>query len=99
MGRLEDNHVKSLIWKEEADGTIYADAWQYYEIDKNNELAVFQGDKCVKVHELANVAMCIGVAEASEHVCRKNIERGVDGNGYVVNERGWRTGKWVGARR
>lgn len=90
MGRLADAGLIGIVWKEESDGTIFADGLQYYEIDNNNELAIFQDDKCVAVHHCVSVEHAASIAEASEHVCRWNIHLGSDWHGHKINERGWR---------
>lgn len=89
MGRLADAGILSLVWKEEEDGTIYADALQYYEIDSDNELAIFQGDKCVAIRPCPSLDHAVSTAAASESVCRANIRMGETYNGKKVNERGW----------
>lgn len=90
MTRLDDAGIHSIVWKEEEDGTVYADGCQYYEIDNNNELAIFQGEKCVRVMECVSLEHAVGIAEASEHVCRHNIRNGQTGNGWAVTEQGWK---------
>jgi hypothetical protein len=92
MGRLEDCGIVNLIWSEEEDGTLIAEGLQDYEIDPNNELAYFHGDKCVRVHKCVDVYHAVAMVEAGEGVCRWNIKNGKTGNGHKINEKGWDIG-------
>ena len=88
--RLEEAGIHSIIWEEDENGTVFADGLQSYEIDENNELAIFQGDKCVQITACESLETAVAIAEASEHVCRWNIKQGAAGNGGKINERGWK---------
>lgn len=92
MGRLSDAGVVSIKWAEDDEGFITAEGMQDYEVDPNNELAVFHGDKCVKTHQCVDVFHAISMIEAGEAVCRWNIKNGRTGNGHKVNEKGWDIG-------
>jgi len=92
MTRLSDAGVISIVWEEDEKGNISAEGLQYYDIDLNNELAVFHDDKCVKIHKCVDIFHAISMIEAGEAVCRWNIKNGKTGNGHRINERGWDIG-------
>jgi hypothetical protein len=92
MSRLTDAGVVSIKWEEDEEGNISAEGLQYYDIDLNNELAVFHDDKCVKIHKCVDIFHAISMIEAGEAVCRWNIKNGKTGNGHKINERGWDIG-------
>ena len=92
MTRLSDAGVVSIQWEEDERGNISAEGLQYYDIDLNNELAVFHDDKCVKIHKCVDIFHAISMIEAGEAVCRWNIKNGKTGNGHKINERGWDIG-------
>lgn len=92
MGRMTEAGVTNIIWKEDDSGVITADGLQYYEIDNDNELAIFHDDKCVRIVECEDVCHAYSIAMASEAVCRWNIKNGKTGNGHKTNERGWDLG-------
>jgi len=92
MTRLSDAGVVSIQWEEDEKGNISAEGLQYYDIDLNNELAVFHDDKCVKIHKCVDIFHAISMIEAGEAVCRWNIKNGKTGNGHKINERGWDIG-------
>jgi hypothetical protein len=92
MTRLSDAGVVSIQWEEDEKGNISAEGLQYYDIDLNNELAVFHDDKCVKIHKCVDIFHAISMIEAGEAVCRWNIKNGKTGNGHRINERGWDIG-------
>ena len=87
--QLAEAGIHSLVWGEE-DGVVHAEGLQDYEIDDNNELAIFQGETCVVVHECASLHHAVAIAEASERVCRWNISMGATWGGAKINERGWK---------
>lgn len=89
MTRLAEARIINIVWQEDDDGIVTLDGLQYYEIDFNNELAVFQGDKCVAVHICNSLDHAVAIAEAGEHVCRRNIREGCSHGGYKVTEKGW----------
>ena len=90
MSRLALAGIHNIVWKEDADdGTVWAEGLQHYEIDAKNELAIFQGEKCVAIRGCVSLEHAVEIAEASERVCRKNIARGDSWRGYKVNEKGW----------
>jgi hypothetical protein len=92
MGRLADAGITNITWEEDEDGNISAEGLQAYDIDLNNELAIFHGEKCVRVVECESVLHAYSIAMASEAVCRWNIANGKTGNGHKTNERGWDLG-------
>jgi hypothetical protein len=92
MTRLASAGVVSIVWEEDEDGFITAEGLQTYEVDPNNELAVFHDQKCVKVHKCVDIFHAISMIEAGEAVCRWNIKNGKTGNGHKINERGWDIG-------
>ena len=88
--RLDEAGIISIVWEEDESGVVFADCLQSYEIDADNELAIFQGDKCVQIQKCNTLETAIAIAEASERVCRWNISQGAAGNGGKINERGWK---------
>jgi hypothetical protein len=92
LSRLSDAGVVNIIWEEDENGNISGEGLQYYDIDLNNELAVFHDDKCMHIVKCEDVLHAISIAEAHEHVCRWNIKQGKTGNGHKINERGWDIG-------
>lgn len=92
MSRLSDLGVVDIKWGEDDDGSVYANGLQDYEIDTDNELAVFQGEKCVKVMECVDLCHAVAIVYASEAVCRWNLRNGKTGNGHRINEKGWDIG-------
>lgn len=90
MTRLSDAGVTNIQWIEDADGIITAEGLQSYEIDLNNELAIFHDEKCMRVVECEDVCHAYAIAMSSEAVLRWNIKQGHDGHGHPVNEKGWR---------
>jgi hypothetical protein len=93
MTRLAELGVVDVKWTEDEDGNVFAEGLQEYEIDTNNELAVFQGEKCTKVHECVDFCHAVAMVYAGEAVCRWNLRNGKDGHGRPINERGWRVPK------
>jgi hypothetical protein len=90
MTRLAEHGVVDLKWSEdEDDGMVMAEGLMDYEIDLNNEIAYFQDNKCVRVHEAVNFDHAVDMILAHEAVLRGNIQRGVDHRNRKVNERGW----------
>lgn len=92
MTRLAEAGVVSIQWEEDEDGNVFAEGLQSYEVDMDNELAVFHGSKCVKVHKCVDIFHAISMIEAGEAVCRWNIKNGRTGNGHRINEKGWDIG-------
>jgi hypothetical protein len=93
MTRLAEAGVVEIKWEEdEDDGMVYAEGLQFYEVDTKNELAIFHGEKCVKVHECVDLCHAVSMIYASEAVCRWNLKNGKTGNGHRINERGWDIG-------
>jgi hypothetical protein len=92
MTRLTDAGVVEIKWEEDDGGNVYAYGLQDYEIDDKNELAVFHGDKCVKVTHCVDLCHAVAMVYASESVCRWNLRNGKTGNGHKINERGWDVG-------
>lgn len=88
--RLDEAGIISIVWEEDESGVVFADCLQSYEIDVDNELAIFQGDKCVQIQKCNTLETAIAIAEASERVCRWNISQGAAAGGYKINDRGWR---------
>lgn len=89
MSRLSEAGVVNVKWAEDEDGNVQAEGLQEYDIDANNELAVFQGEKCVKVIQAVDFNHAVSMVYSSEAVCRWRIKEGGDGHGRKVNERGW----------
>jgi hypothetical protein len=92
MTRLSETGVVSIKWEEDEAGNVFATGLQEYEVDTNNELAVFHGAKCVKIHQCVDIFHAISMIEAGEAVCRWNIKNGRTGNGHKINEKGWDIG-------
>jgi hypothetical protein len=89
MGKLAELGVVDVKWSEDENGNVFAEGLQEYEIDDKNELAVFQGEKCVKVIEAVDLCHAVSMVYAGEAVCRWNLKNGKTGNGNLINERGW----------
>lgn len=92
MTRLNDAGVISIKWEEDEEGNISAEGLQDYEVDMDNELATFHGEKCIRVFKCVDIFHAISMIEAGEAVCRWNIKNGKTGNGHKINERGWDIG-------
>lgn len=92
MGRLSDLGVVDIKWTEDDDGNISAEGLQEYDIDKDNELAVFHGEECVKVIQGVDLCHAVSMVYSAEAVCRWNLRNGKTGNGHKINERGWDIG-------
>lgn len=90
MTRLSDAGIVDLVWTEDEDG-VYAEGNQHYEVDNNNELAIFRGDKCVKIHECTDLAAAFSIIISSEAVCIWNLKHSQTGNGYKITKQGWPT--------
>jgi hypothetical protein len=89
MTRMAEAGITTLVWSEDEKGNIFAEGLAEYEIDTNNELAVFHAEKCVKIHEAVDLCHAAALVYAHEAVLRWNIRNGKTGRGYPVNERGW----------
>lgn len=72
MTRLSDVGVVNLVWSEDETG-VYAEGHQSYEIDENNEIATFVGDKCIGVRDAADFAHAVSMVLASEAVVAYKI--------------------------
>jgi hypothetical protein len=70
--RLADAGIVDLLWTE-GDNIVWADGHQEYEINENNEVATFVGDKCVSIREAADFAHAVSMVLASEAVCAYKI--------------------------
>lgn len=88
-GRLAGTGIVDMIWAEEDNGLITAEGLQSYEIDADNDIAVFQGDKCVEVKSAQDLQHAVSMVWSMEAVCRWNIHMGKTWRGNPVNERGW----------
>lgn len=91
--RLEAAGVVEIKWEEDEEGNVFAEGLQSYEVDVNNELAVFHDDKCVRTYQCADLCHAVAMIYAGEGVCRWNLKNGKTGNGNAINEKGWDTGK------
>ncbi|UOW92955.1 hypothetical protein SEA_LEOPARD_78 [Mycobacterium phage Leopard] len=80
MTRLASAHVKTLEWTEDEYG-ICAEGHQTYEIDENNEVAVFRGEKCVRIVKAADLPHAVSIVVASEQVCAYHLRNGRDLDG------------------
>jgi Na+-translocating ferredoxin:NAD+ oxidoreductase RNF subunit RnfB len=89
VSRLKELGVVDVKWDEDDDGNVQASGLQDYDIDADNELAVFQGDKCIKVYDCVDFCHAVAMVYAQEAVCRWNLRNGKTGNGRRINERGW----------
>lgn len=89
MTRLAELGVVDVHWTEDEAGNVFAEGLQDYEIDPANELAIFQGEKCIKVIEAVDFCHAVAMVYAGEAVCRWNLRNGKTGRGYKINERGW----------
>lgn len=92
MSRLAEAGLVNLIYSEDDDGNVFAEGLAEYEIDTNNELAVFHGETCVKVHECESLVHAASIIGSHEAVLRWNIKNGKTGNGHKINEKGWDIG-------
>ena len=90
--RMDAAGITELKWEEDEEGNIFANGLAEYEIDTNNELAVFHDDKCVKVHEAVDLCHAASLVYAHEAVLRWNIKNGKTGNGHRINDKGWDIG-------
>jgi IMP cyclohydrolase len=70
--RLNDAGVVNLVWNEDETG-VYAKGHQEYEIDENNEIATFVGEKCVSIRDAADFPHAVSMVLASEAVCAYKI--------------------------
>lgn len=93
MSRLADAGIVNLVWEEDDDGIVTATGLQYYEIDNNNEVAIFHDDECVRVVECVDLGHACATVLGGEAVCRQNIKYGKTGNGNTINEKGWDLGR------
>lgn len=90
MTRLADAGIVTLTWSEDAaDGSVYGEGHQSYEIDEANELVIFHGPKCVRIAQCVDFPHAVSMVIASEAVCSQYIRQGGDGLGNKVNEHGW----------
>lgn len=89
MTRLDDAKVYDLTWSEDEDGTVYAEGAKSYEIDNDNEIAIFQGKKCVEIRKAVDLPHAISIIAAHEASASYNARRGHNHHGKKVNERGW----------
>jgi len=92
LTRLSELGVVEIKWEEDEEGNIAAEGLQSYDIDMNNELAIFHGEKCIKVIEAVDLCHAVAMVYAGEAVCRWNLRNGKTGNGHKINERGWDIG-------
>ena len=92
MGKLEQAGILTIVWDEDEDGNVFASGLQDYEIDTDLELAVYHGEKCVKLVKCEDLCHASALVYSMEAVCRWNIKNGKTGNGHKVNERGWDIG-------
>lgn len=67
MTRLGDAGIVNLVWSEDETG-VYAEGHQSYEIDENNDIATFVGDKCVGIREAVDFPHAVSMVLASEAV-------------------------------
>lgn len=94
MGKkLDELGVVDVHWTEDEDENVFAEGLADYEIDPSNELAVFHGDKCIKVHECVDLCHAVSIVYAHEAVLRWNLRNGKTGNGHAINEKGWDLGR------
>lgn len=87
MSRLAEAGVTDLTWTEE-DGTIYAEGHQSYEIDTGNELATFNGAKCVSVVSCFDLAHAVAMVTAAENVCAWHLRMGTTWHGKAITGEG-----------
>lgn len=92
MTRLADAGVVEIKWSEDEAGNVFAEGLQEYEIDTDNELAIFQGDKCTKVYECMDLCHAVAMVYSHESIMRWNLRNGKTGNGHKINEKGWDIG-------
>jgi len=93
MSKLAEHGLVDLKWSEDEDGNIFAEGLQEYEIDTNLEVAIFQGEKCVRVIQAEDMCHAAGIVAAQESVCRWHLKMGATWRGHKINERGWDIGK------
>lgn len=73
-----------LDWSIDDDGEDYSFGVAYdYIIDADNELAVFNGDKCIIIRQCVDLAHAESLAEAMERVCIRDRARGETWMGKV----------------
>jgi hypothetical protein len=65
--RLGDAGIVNLEWAE-GENIVWAEGHQSYEIDENNEIATFVGEKCVSIREAADFPHAVSMVLASEAV-------------------------------
>lgn len=87
MTRLSEAAVVTLEWTEDED-TVYADGHQSYEIDANNEIAIFHDAKCVDVRTAMDFTHAVAMVMAMESCCSYNLRNGCDFHNRKVDERG-----------
>lgn len=90
--RLDSIGVVDVTWGEDDDGCVWAEGLQTYEIDNDNELAIFHGDKLYKCVQGVDFCHAVAMVYSSEAVCRWNLRNGKTGNGHKINEKGWDIG-------
>lgn len=72
MTRLDDAGIVNLTWTE-GENIVWAEGHQEYEIDENNEIATFVGEKCTGIREAADFPHAVSMVLASEAVCAYKI--------------------------
>ena len=92
MSRMAAAGIVDIKWSEDEDENVFAEGLAEYEIDANNELAVFHGETCVKVHECVDITHAVSIVYAHEAVLRWNLKNGRTGNGHRINDKGWDIG-------
>lgn len=95
MTRLAEVGLVDVKWTEDENGNVFAEGLQEYEIDTNNELAIFQGEKCIRIQECMDLVHAASMVYSWEAVCRWNLKNGKTGNGHKINEKGWDMGGWA----
>lgn len=93
MSRLDDASVVTLQWGED-ERAVFADGHQSYEIDENNEIAVFHGEKCTDIRKAVDFNHAVSMVMSSEAVCSYNKRNGTTRKGYVIDE--WGCAQYVG---
>lgn len=88
MTRLAEAGVAPLEWVEDEDGTISVTGHQEYEIGNDDEIAVFHGDKCVKILEAVDLPHAVSMVLAAEAVCSYNKRNGCDFKNRAIDEWG-----------
>lgn len=89
MSKIAEAGIVTIKWSEDEDGNVFAEGLQEYEIDSDNEMAIFQGEKCTRVVKVEDLCHAAALIYSMEAVCRWNIKQGKTGRGYKVNDRGW----------